>query len=265
MKTQSLTAEHGSIITWQGEIMAIMEIFSRLKKATANINVPAANAYWPLYQVYKQHQFIYVSFKDAEKPLQSMILSIDPQNGSMEIDEFFPKDASCVPGQRITVLVRGEEGRSMQFNTFVLGLQLEDGSVRYTVRLPEQIKNHQRREAFRMNVTVGGAGSRTVLNVSETDSSRRFLARIKDLSTSGVGLQIEGDTLDVIPVGSTVTSKIGLSGLSLDCRVDIRRSSVNDDLDPVTEIGGEFVGLSVVQQRELTRYIMESQRRQRRA
>lgn len=245
--------------------MAIMDIFSRLKKTRASINLPEGNAYWPLYQVYKRHQFIYVTHKRTDKPLQSMILSIDPEGGSMEIDEFFPKGASCTPGQRITVLVRGEEGRSIQFNTFVLARQLEDGGVRYTVRLPEQIRTHQRREAFRLSVAAGGVGSRTLLNVSDVENERRFLAQIKNLSTSGVGLQVEGDALDVIPVGTMVRSKIGLDGLSLDCRLDIRRGSVNDELEAMTELGGEFVGLSAVQQRELTRYIMESQRRLRQA
>ena len=245
--------------------MAILEIFNRLKKTKASINLPETNAYWPLYQVYKRHQFIYVTHKRSDKPLQSMILSIDPQSGLMEIDEFFPKGVSCVPGQRITVGVRAEEGRSMQVNTFVLARQLEGGGRRYTVRLPEQVKTHQRREAYRLSVAVGGAGSRTLVNISDADSGRRFLARITDLSTSGVGLQIEGDTRDVIPVGATVSSKIGLDGLSLDCCLDIRRSSVNDELEPVTELGGEFVDLNAVQQRDLTRYIMESQRQQQRA
>lgn len=244
--------------------MAIMEMFNRLRKNTRNEKLPSFDRYLPLYQAYKQHQFIYVLVKDQEKPLQSMILSIDAELGTMEIDDFFPQDLSCVPGQRVSVIIRGDEGRSLQFNTFVLAKQLEGGGMTYTVRLPEQIKSHQRREAFRLSVEVGGAGSRTVVNVDEEESARRFLARIKDLSTSGIGLQIEGDTADVIPVGATVSSRIDLAGLDFECRLDIRRTSMSDEIEPVTEIGGEFVDLSTLQQRDLTRYIMESQRRRRR-
>lgn len=246
--------------------MAIMAMLNRLKKAPKNDKQAPLDAYWPLYQVYKQHQFIYVLLKGEDTPLQSMILSMDPAAGTMEIDEFFPRNHSCMPGQRISVIVRGEEGRSIQFNTYVLAREVGDGALSFTIRLPEQVKNHQRREAFRLPVEAGVTGTRTVLHVGddEGDSARRFLARIKDLSATGMGLQIEGDTSEVIPVGSRVSSRIDLAGLNIECLLDIRRASTCEEPESLTEIGAEFIDLAVSEQRALTRYIMESQRRVRR-
>ncbi len=240
--------------------MAIMSFLKNLQRTSADIRQQVLESHQPLWQAYRQHQFIYVMIKGEEALFQSMILDIDTQHGQLLIDELFPRDMSAVPGQRVSVFVKAEEGRSFQFNTYVIAKQAEDNSEIYTLRLPEEVSNHQRREAYRLLIDTGTQGSHLVIS---PDDTRRFLANINDLSTTGVGLRIEGDTLEETPVGMTFNSRIDLVGLNMDCQLGVRRVQMLGENEPVTTIGSEFIDLNMSQQRVLSRYIMASQRRTR--
>ena len=109
-------------------------LIDRYKSLRGNIEDGRPDAklnhnYLSLYQVQRDHRFLEVTIDGDDVVYQSIILELEPEERTILIDEFFPNDFVGLPGQRVSVAVRLDGGRKMQFKTDIVEKYLHEGKV----------------------------------------------------------------------------------------------------------------------------------------
>jgi c-di-GMP-binding flagellar brake protein YcgR len=212
--------------------------------------------YLNLFDVQRSHALIDVTIDGIEARYQSIILGVDPEAGTVTIDELFPRDFVGLPGQPVSITVRLAGSRRLTFASRIVERRRDaEGTVLYQLALPETLDYNQRRGAFRLKLGQGWA----VASEFVTPDASRCAATVRDLSSTGIRLQVrntaplnEGDVLQNL--------QFEFAGRSFQCRADVR--SVRDDGEQGTVIGAAFLDLPRVEQRSLERMIMQLQRQQ---
>lgn len=211
--------------------------------------------YLNLFDVQRSHALIDVTIDGVDARYQSIILGVDPEQGTVTIDELFPHGFVGLPGQPVTITVRLDGSRRLSFASHILQRSREDGTELYTLMLPDVIDYNQRRGAFRLRF---GAG-RAVASEFLAPDSRRCSATVRDLSSTGIRLELPAAA--ALNAGDVLHDlQFEFAGRSFQCRADVRnvRSNGADN----TVIGAAFVDLPRVEQRSLERMIMQLQRQQ---
>ncbi len=214
--------------------------------------------YLALFDVQRSHALIDVAIDGSDARFQSIILGVDPRRGTVTIDELFPRDFYGLPGQPLLVTVRLDGGRKLCFDTRIVARQDEGGDLVYQLALPQTLDYDQRRAAMRLRLGDDLAVSSEFV----APNRARCLARVRDLSATGIRLQL--------PDGVTVTEGDALSdlnfefaGRSFQCSASVR--NVRASADGATELGAAFVNLPKSDQRSLSRVIMQLQRERSRS
>lgn len=214
--------------------------------------------YLNLFDVQRSHALIDVAIDGVDAHYQSIILSVDPEAGTIAIDELFPAGFIGLPGQPVTVSVRLDGSRRLTFNTHIMTRRDDDRSVdSYVLALPESLDYNQRRGAFRLSLGSGWA----VVSEFRAPDQQQCSARVRDLSSTGIRLELqsslplsEGDVLEDL--------QFEFAGRNYHCLADVR--SVLGGEDPADRylVGAAFRDLPRLEQRSLERMIMQMQRQQ---
>lgn len=214
----------------------------------------ARQVYLNLFDVQRSHALIEVAIDGTDAHYQSIILSLDPEAGTMVIDELFPAGFVGMPGQPLTITVRLDGKRRLSFSTSILKRESEEGVESYQLALPEFVDYNQRRGAFRIQLR-GGWGT---VSQFRAPNKARCSATVRDLSSTGIRLELdepaevaEGDVLSDL--------RFEFAGRSFQCEADVR--NVRQDDDNVV-VGAAFRDMSRAEQRSLERIIMQMQRQQ---
>lgn len=206
--------------------------------------------YVTLFEVQRSHALIDVTVDGIEARYQSIILGIDPDLGTVTIDELFPRGFVGLPGQPVVVTVRLDGARRLSFATHIIERRREDGVELYQLMLPQALDYDQRRGAFRLSL----GASLVVPSRFVGPGQQPCAATVRDLSSTGIRLAItepaalcQGDMLDDL--------RFEFAGRSFRCRADVR----NVDVENGT-VGAAFVDLPRPEQRALERIIAQLQR-----
>jgi len=220
---------------------------------TADLDPALRHVYLALFDVQRSHALIDVAVEGSEAHFQSIILDVDPKLGAVTIDELFPRDFYGLPGQPLTITVRLDTGRKLSFNTHIVERREQGDDLVYQLQLPQELDYNQRRAALRLRFTDDFA----VNSEFVTPAHARCLARVRDLSATGIRLQLpkgvavaEGDALNDL--------NFEFAGRSFVCSASVR--NVRASAEGATELGAAFVNLSKSDQRSLSRVIMQLQR-----
>ncbi|MFT3931865.1 MAG: PilZ domain-containing protein [Spongiibacteraceae bacterium] len=214
--------------------------------------------YLNLFDVQRSHALIDVAIDGTDARYQSIIIGVDPERGVVEIDELFPAGFIGLPGQPLTVTVRLDGKRRLTFNTHVISRR-DDGQIEsYWLALPESLDYNQRRGSFRLQLGQGWG----VISEFLAPDQERCSARVRDLSSTGIRLEVLGGTK---PTTGDVLHDLHFefAGRNYQCAADVRNvtnlSGKSDGLDRFL-VGAQFRDMSRVEQRSLERMIMQMQR-----
>ncbi|MBL4867148.1 MAG: flagellar brake protein [Pseudomonadales bacterium] len=235
------------------------KIFNR-KKVTEKASPKLRDIYMTLFKIKRNHSFVQVKFVGDHAIYQSMILDVDPDERTLTIDELFPKDEGFVgmAGHNVTLTVR-DKGVVISFDTEVIQRGESDGASLYVIRLPSEIAKDQRRGAFRIDVE----NENHIRIKIESPEHCHLLVKVRDLSATGVRLEIEGDQSETLKAGLVLQScriKLGDFGELL-CNLDVRNLRNSEEPYDHTIVGGKFIDISVDQGRVLEKFIIKEQRR----
>jgi c-di-GMP-binding flagellar brake protein YcgR len=242
-----------------------------VKTSASEAQVPDLPAlrdiYLNLFDVQRSHTLIDVAIDGLDARYQSIILSVDPERGVLEIDELFPTGFVGLPGQPITITVRLDVGRRLTFSTHILSRH-DDGQIKsYLLALPDSLDYNQRRGSFRLQLSQGWG----VISEFLAPDKEICSARVRDLSSTGIRLEIIGcappETGDVLH-----DLHFEFAGRTYQCAANVRNvtnfgvqscagGSASDNAERFL-IGAEFLDLSRGEQRSLERMIMQLQRQQ---
>ncbi len=211
------------------------------------------HVYLALFDVQRSHALIDVAVEGSAARFQSIILGVDPKRGTVTIDELFPRDFYGLPGQPLEVTVRIDNGRKLSFNTHIVERREQGDDLTFELALPQQLDYNQRRAALRLRFT----DDFTVSSEFVTPSLARCRARVRDLSATGIRLQLPGDIK--LTEGDALNDlNFEFAGRSFQCSANVR--NVRASAEGATELGAAFVNLSKSDQRSLARVIMQLQR-----
>ncbi len=227
--------------------------------AVAQVQTPdldaLRNVYLNLFDVQRSHALIDVAIDGIDARYQSIIIGVDPERGVLEIDELFPVGFVGLPGQPVTVTVRLDGARRLTFNTHIISRH-DDGQLEsYWLALPESLDYNQRRGSFRLSLGQGWG----VISEFLAPDRERCSARVRDLSSTGIRLEVVGATR---PATGDVLHNLHFefAGRNYQCAADVRNVTNADDAPDRFLIGAEFRDMSRVEQRSLERMIMQLQR-----
>lgn len=232
------------------------------KKQQSEDSALLRNIYMTLIKFQRNHNLVQVKFKGDDVTYQSMILRVNPEAQYLYIDELFPKNDGFIglEGHTITVFVK-ERGMTVSFDSKILKRGTENGALYYKIELPTEIDKQQRRGAFRIQVDKTVDVGVQSLNMNE----ERLVAKIKDISITGVRLEIEGDYKN-IRSGSVLRDLVVRygNGEAFTCNLDVRNCQTYEDPHHHTLVGGQFLDLSGEDKKNLERFILKTQREIRR-
>lgn len=219
---------------------------------------PALNqTYLQLYQAQRAHHFVEVRIDGDDAVYQSMILSLDPEEKTILIDELFPKGFVGLPGQRVHVSIRQAGGRKIKFGSAILEQHQHDEAPIYVLAMPAALDSDQRRNAYRLS--IGGGFKIHPQFVGPNQES--FQARLRNVSSSGVALEVEVDDPDYFRHNDHLSHvAFDFAGISFDCDMAVRSVAVTETDQSKVLIGAEFVDLPALEKRVLEKSIMRIQR-----
>lgn len=237
-----------------------LQRYKNLKGKRTVETPPADNAlnqtYLKLFQAQREHYFIDVQIDGDDVVYQSMILSLDPEEKTVLIDELFPRGFVGLPGQKVWVSVRQPQGRKMKFASEILEQHSQDDAPLYVLSMPDMLDSDQRRTAYRL--AVGRALSVQPHFIGP--DNKNYLGRLRDVSSRGVAMEVELDDPERFHHDDALSHvEFDFAGISFDCDMTIRSLSVDEHHNRVI-IGAEFVDLPPLDQRVLEKSIMRIQR-----
>lgn len=215
--------------------------------------------YLNLYQAWRSHRFLEVTVDGDDMVYQSIMLELDPEEGTLLIDEFFPNDFVGMPGQVMKVNIRTVGGRKMTFETNIMEKYLYNDSPLYVLAMPADIEIDQRRNAFRLPIGDRVAVDSRFIGPDE----QPYYGRLRNVSCSGISLEVhvDGESANSFHYDDVLSHlTFDFAGINIDCGVSVRSIEVDKAEDSHCLIGAEFVDLSAQAQRSLERSIMRIQR-----
>lgn len=214
--------------------------------------------YVQLYQAQREHYFIDVQVDGDDVTYQSMILSLDPEEKTVLIDELFPTGFEGLPGQRVEICIRQPKGRKVRFTTDIIEQHIHDEAPVFVLAMPEEgLYADQRRKAYRLAV---GGGIQIKPQFVGPDQQNYF-AKLCNLSSTGLGLEVEVEDPRQFNFNDRLKHvAFDFAGVTIDCDMTVRNVLAPEEEQNKIMIGAEFVDLPALERRVLEKSIMRIQR-----
>jgi c-di-GMP-binding flagellar brake protein YcgR len=235
--------------------------FNGNKRAEA-VDPTLNRVYLELHQLQRNRSFIEIVVEGDEAKYQSIILSIDPEERTLLVDELFPSGFIGLSGQQVHVSIRQKAGRKIQFPTVILERHSQDGSPLYVLRMPEMLDLDQRRGAYRLPLNAKLA----VESSFTAPDYQAYQGTLLNVSSSGICMEVESEQEEPLRYDDHLTHvAFDFAGQNIDCELAVRCVATVGDDGPVGGryrwlVGAEFVDLPPLEQKVLAKSIMRIQR-----
>ncbi len=184
-------------------LQAVLQKLSR-KAAPAHVETPVndladrINRYAPLFGLQEQRQLIEVVSESTGEIYQSMVLSIDLMDGTIQLDELFPHpNHDYRPGELFTVR-HHHRGQLLTFTTPLRSTHHGMDAAIYTLVLPETVGYRQRRVYPRINLSQQQPLTVRVQSPWRTP----WYATARNLSAGGMRITVGGNVMEQLSHGA---------------------------------------------------------------
>jgi c-di-GMP-binding flagellar brake protein YcgR len=207
-----------------------------------------------LQSLIRRRGLVSIVIPGSDVQFTSTVLSVDPQNSTLLLDELFPQaghDLLLEAGELQLFAHTG--GGALEFSARLAEHEEADGLTFYHLHLPEMINYMQRREDHRIVV------SKLEIPAELYDlRGASHPARLNDISSSGIGFLISKSS--EFPLNTAIPCVLHFPAeASLSCKVEFcerRQAGTNIDI-----IGGSFVDLDAQKEHILQRCTADLERR----
>lgn len=205
-----------------------------------------------------------IHFGGRSAIFQSYIVGLSPEDNALYIDQLIPalgdKWVSQGEAFRIEAWLDGVHMRWQ--NAGAALVQLQDGAPAFMLSIPEQLRYHQRRGAFRAQVH---RSIDTRLELIHSQRQRHLAGELMDISATGCKIRIPGNVVEALQPGE----RYELSELQLEddvrlvINVEIRHRDYLESSNE-TSVGVYFQQPPTQAQRHIDRFVTQLQREARR-
>lgn len=204
-----------------------------------------------------------ITFKDRSQRFQSFLVAADRERGVLALDEMIPND-----GERF--LKNGEAFRVEGFHEGVriawdcedpVNIGELDGARCYWSHLPEKIIYHQRRSAFRAQITQTQLVN---IELSGSKLNRALKGQMLDISATGCRLRFAGDITTSLQPGQVyerLSAQLPIGNLNV--AIELRHLRFEDKTN-MTFVGARFHRIGGLEARQVERLVYQLQREARR-
>lgn len=210
----------------------------------------------------RQHSIISVAIPNAKRIFSTTLLDIDTDKQQLIFDELHPKEGHELLSQSKQLKMRAQrDGIDLIMALEISAIGSENGVAFYTAPLPESIRYHQRRSAFRVQV-----GPLQDIPVQLTYPDGKAVHGVLfDISASGMCVRVPRKTaLPDTRSGEELHCSISLPDKKkINCVFVIRHVAEHEPSRSL-HIGGSFEHLDNIQKRAIERFSLELQRQSRR-
>ncbi len=209
-----------------------------------------------LDKIRARHSLIQISMPGVPEVFFSAILSINPEHEYILLDEINSKSGHelLLIHKKMNVVTK-INGIEIRFSANLLNTSNQDGTAIYKVEYPESVLYLQKRQNFRINI---GLGINIPIKLKREDGIPVY-GHMINLSETGAGIELDTPCpvhiAEILPHCELRISEDNI----IKCQLEIRYINENNS-NHIQRIGGQFLGLSGAQQRELAKLVVELQR-----
>ena len=215
------------------------------------------STYLQLFQAKRDHHLIEVMVDGDDVVYQSIILELDTDERTLLIDELFPTGFVGLPGQRVMISIRQQQGRRLSFRSEIVQYQLVDDAPVYVLAMPRDLDSDQRRNAYRLPIN----NDIVIESQFVGPDQKTYRGRVCNLSRTGLSLALDEAQSEAFRREDDVNHlRFDFAGINVDCTAKVRNIEVPETAQQPLRIGAEFVGLSPMVERSLERSILRIQR-----
>ncbi|WP_101757520.1 flagellar brake protein [Oceanicoccus sp. KOV_DT_Chl] len=219
--------------------------------------------YAQLEQLRIDHDWINVNITKTDQTYQSLIVTIDIENGELIIDDLYPPENldQLEAGDTIEIFSQSRT-KLVNFYTRILAREFHDGSPSWRLELPTEIGRNHSRGAYRIYVESEQGLELDIYHDNEPIPD----VHIINLSAEGLKLSISQQAEGILKTNQHFTNCIIRlpSGFDVDCDLDLRNSYHIRTPTPHILAGGKLTIHNPQQRVKLQQYLAAVQRHQRR-
>jgi len=242
-------------------------MFDFLKNVFASLGT-GANRISDKHQILKlfiqlcdTHNSLTLCFSDHKKSQDSystQVIAIHPGEKRVVLDELIPREGNLLVGKQAECQLNVMAGGKFYQFTAVLHPVIGEKPPCYTMALPDQIALSQKRQAYRLAISRVQATS-VMLNTANREP---LSGRILDISATGARVELQSMVTPPFKSGDSIEKCILTlpDKARITCKAEIRHWEL-DRARRVTTVGLKFLTISPNDQRMVTRFIHEMQRK----
>ncbi len=214
-----------------------------------------------LKRLLEQRVLITVRIADHAQGFATAIIKLSSDhNGYLILDELRPRQGhdllKLTPTIRVSALL---DGVTLDFNSTVTTFGEEDGIAYYKLAIPKLLNYFQRRESIRIPLSATISMPATLT----TADNLILKGNIADLSIGGIRIRFNKDLPKNIEPDQLMDCSFLLPADNkqpFTCEVRVRAIKGRHESHKAAFIGGQFVGISNIQERQIERCVMLLQR-----
>lgn len=207
-----------------------------------------------LTRLRQERSLLTVSVAGSNREFRSAVLSVDPHQRLVTIDELYPERGHelVATGTELAILSR-VDGVETRFRLRVASVGIDDGVYYYTTALPEEVLYNQRRQFVRVPVRLA-----LQRHCRLYDDERTVAIQLTDLSAGGFGAYVLGG--HEVTRSETLRFEIELDGIEpLTGEAQILHAH-HDKVRKRLQFGARFMGLPPRERAHLERVVVALQR-----
>lgn len=194
----------------------------------------------PLLDLFEQRQRLEVYFEGSQRSYQTLILSIDDENGVIWFDDLFPSQRLLETGSQLEFIYRSRE-KQLKFTATVIATGEHLGIHGFAITFPHNPVWHSRRQYRRLNL-FGASALSGKLRAFNDDV--RY-GTIENLSAGGMCILLAGSLEDFFQPGEELPlCEFMLNDIRIQARARVRGLSPNRTPYRSTRLRLEFLALS---------------------
>lgn len=205
-----------------------------------------------------------VRFEGRTQVFQSFLVAVDPETGTLCMDELVPPvgEKLITQGEAFRIDC-WQDGVHMRWScSGGTRVEFADGAPAFAVPLPARLTYHQRRGAFRAPVH---RSIETRLELKQAGEARSHVGELIDISATGCKVRMAGNLVDALQPGKRYEqSELQLdAGQRFAVSAEIRHRRYLEERDE-THVGVHFHQPGTPAQRQIDRFVTHLQREARR-
>lgn len=209
-----------------------------------------------LEMVRSKHTLLQVSMPGVPEVFFSAILSINPEENFILLDEINTRHGHelLLIHKKMNILTR-INGIELRFSANLVNTYNKDGIAIYRMEYPENVIYQQKRQNYRINI---GLGINIPIKLKREDGIPVY-GNMINLSETGAGIALDSPcSIQMSEILPYCELRIAEDNV-ITCQLEVRYIN-SDTKNKPQHIGGQFIGVSNIQQRELSKVVIDLQR-----